>query len=234
VILANMLYGIGSLDGLADIDRLIPDIYNGVGPDGHYSEPRVIKSHQSFAARHQNSKPELYRRNIYVVRHPVDAIRSYHHFLTQRHTDFNLPLPDFVHEVVHGARFPCSWNEHVMSWTHLKGRTVLVLRYEDLLDDPCRGLRQLADFLGVEVNEQQAAAIAGASSLASMRKLEEKKPLISAVREFVRKSSHGRGYREDFPRELAELVFSRSAQAMKEMGYRTEIGRNAAKTRSRA
>lgn len=219
VILANMILGPGALHGLRELDAVVPDIHRGVPPGDPPALPRVIKTHQPFAFRHESHRAELYRRVIYVVRNPVDSILSYHEFLRRSEPGFATPLEHFAHDAVNGAVHPGSWNEHVLSWTHLKGREVLVIKYEDLRAAPLDSAAKMAAFIGKSMNEKQLADVLAASDLKAMRALDESAPLVPGNKDFVRADEAGRKYDETLSEETRAFIFARSAEAMKELGY---------------
>jgi hypothetical protein len=234
VIIANMFYGPGCLEGLADLNRLVPDIYWGIPEHNEYSTPRFIKTHQPFAWRHGAERTELYRRAIYIARNPIDAIRSYWDYSTRTHEDFDLSLEEFGEQVVNGARFPGSWNEHVLSWTTLKDREVLVIKYEDLTSDFGPEARRIAGFLGREMNEDELRRIEAASDIKTMKALEQSKPLLEGNREHVRGTEAPRSIEQTMSAGLRQLIVSRCAEAMEALGYEAapEKAGDAAKTRT--
>jgi hypothetical protein len=67
-----------------------------------------------------------------------------------------------------------SWGENVMSWLGARGhdREFLLVRYEDLLEDPNREMTKIAEFLGLEVSDEKIARAVDLSSADNMRKLE--------------------------------------------------------------
>jgi hypothetical protein len=69
-----------------------------------------------------------------------------------------------------------SWGEHVGSWLGARRESVdfLLLRYEDMLEDPVRELGRVAAFLSVGCTEEHLRRVIGLSSADFMRKLERK------------------------------------------------------------
>jgi len=219
VILANMILGPGALHGLRELDAVVPDIYRGVPTGDPPALPRIVKTHQPYAFRHGADRPELYRRVIYVVRNPVDAVRSYHLFLQRTQPGFALSLDEFARATANAATFPGSWNDHVLSWTHLPNTDLLIVRYEDLMRDPLAGSAKMADFIGKPMDTRKLEAVLAASDLKAMRKLDETAPLLPEHKDFVRPDVNGRTYDETLSDETREMLFAHSAEAMKQLGY---------------
>lgn len=101
-------------------------------PDAHYrlrirmapGQRRFIVKTHAFGTSHSV-------KFLYVVRHPVDSIESYHRYL-QRISGVELPIRQFAQDAAVGRIWPGSWLEHFLSWTHERSQDHVV-RYEDLV-----------------------------------------------------------------------------------------------------
>lgn len=125
---------------------------------------RFYKSHSSF-------EPGM-THVIYIVRHPVDAMRSYHRYMTGldlcsdgleafcQHPDFGID----------------AWKRHVNSWlaTHVNfgNRFLHLVRYEDLLADTTAELRMLARNFGWYFEDAAITQAVDLSARAEMREQE--------------------------------------------------------------
>ncbi|MBZ5734978.1 sulfotransferase domain-containing protein [Nocardioides sp. TRM66260-LWL] len=188
---------------------VVPDIYQST--EGHLRSlprPLVVKSHQP-------PQPG-YGRALLLVRHPADVVVSYHRYL--RLADY--PVTDdpaaFAREVVVGPaplpRFD-TWPRHTRAWLD---RGVPVVRYEDLLADPERGLGQALDALGLTAS---AAAIRGAAQRvtpATLRAIESAQP--RHLRSHVGAGGRGTGLRTLDDATLA-LLRRETAELTDLLGY---------------
>ena len=89
---------------------------------------------------------------IYIVRNPLDVVIS-----LARYFDFGIDEAiDYMAEEATGTanekenvpQVISSWSNHVQSWTQHPRPEILVLRYEDMLDNPIKTFRKLVSFLG--------------------------------------------------------------------------------------
>lgn len=224
-IVAHLLYDPARIASLKDLNTLVPDVYVGVDPAVDYSSPRVIKTHQPYSARHERNRKGLYNRNVYILRHPYDVVRSYYDFqlnLWKGTAEHEASWELFVKKFVYGTLGNGSWGEHVMSWKGAESDvSVLFVRYEDLQSDFTQFAGQIACYLGLDPSE---AALCGAqerSSQAAMRRLEQAGSLVRADYAFVREQRATRT-RVDLTPEQKEMIWRRNAWAMDMFGYGKE------------
>jgi aryl sulfotransferase len=110
---------------------------------------------------------------VYITRDPRDVMVSCWHFRKFLDRDFNLSLADFLRSDEH---LPCEWDDHLSSWllpqpTH---RNLLVVRYEDMHEDPVAVVRGVLNFAGVRRDEARIDAAIEASRFERMRAAEER------------------------------------------------------------
>lgn len=91
---------------------------------------------------------------IYVVRNPLDvaiSLANYFDYSLDEAIDYMAEeMTGTPNEARHVPQVISSWSVHVESWTARGEAGVLVLRYEDLLDNPLKGFRKVESFLGVK------------------------------------------------------------------------------------
>jgi hypothetical protein len=173
-----------------NIDSRIPYIYEY--PDRalrRLPRPRILKSHEYFDPR--------YTRVIYIVRDPRDvAVSDYHHTIKYRQLPDGCPLDEFIPRFIAGEfeawmKGP-AWNKHVLSWlcTRENDQGFLLLRYEDMKENPVLELARVSGFLGVHASPEWVARAVELSSAESMRSFE---------REQSRKWTETKRSRQDKP-----------------------------------
>jgi hypothetical protein len=233
----------------SNINQLVPD------PDDLSKRslkllprPRILKSHQPFDPR--------YGRVICIVRDPRDVVLSEYYFeIKQKFVEEGFPIERHVARFVTGdvehlrRRTPMrepgglklgeygSWGENVGSWLAAfqnskkfqSGENVLLVRYEDMIDDPKRELAQIAQFLGIEPTPERIAKAVERSSADQMRTLEkEQAHLWSTTREtrqdkpFVREAKSG-GWRRELPTSCVRQIESTWGHLMTELGYELQF-----------
>lgn len=154
-----------------NVERLVPDMYkHGDYYMRHLPRPRILKSHEVFDPR--------YKKIIYIVRDPRDvAISNYHWEMKQRAVKDGVPIEEFLPYWIGGKVWDRlgNWGDHVTSWLSTRGDRpeFVMLRYEDLIEDPARELVKVANLLGIEPSPERLARAADLSSADRMRQLEK-------------------------------------------------------------
>lgn len=164
---------------------------------------------------------------IYIVRNPLDIVLSLQDHLgssmpeaiaAMNHPNFSSPTDASQVFEIWG-----SWSQHVESWTMRKSDPVLVVRYEDMVDNP------LPTFTGIVRHLRQAPTavqIAAAIERSSFKRLSEqekrtgfseKTPRGSA---FFRVGRHGQWRDKLAPDQIRSIVTKHHVQ-MRNFGYMT-------------
>jgi hypothetical protein len=137
----------------------------------HFSAPcllpdggRLIKTHEPYR--------KAYRRAIYLVRDGRDVALSFRKLRAVEGFAEEESFDDFLTRFVGGdvGGFG-SWQAHVISWLQAADRNpdILVVRYEELIDDTVARLGDMARFLGVTVDDTRLREIVGNNRPAKMR-----------------------------------------------------------------
>ncbi|HVY21506.1 MAG TPA: sulfotransferase domain-containing protein [Bauldia sp.] len=114
-----------------------------------------------------------------------------------------------------------TWSEHVESWTQTPNPSVLVVRYEDMLDQPTEIFGRIAAHLKQEPTEDQLAEAIELSSFDKLKQLEDKGEFrersARAERFFV--SGKAGSWRDKLTEEQAERVLRAHSAVMSQFGY---------------
>ena len=210
----------------ANVERRVPTIY--AWPDRTLrSLPRILKSHECFDPR--------YPRVIYILRDPRDvAVSFYYYLLKMRVLSNGYSMGDFVSRFIkadvvpYADRMGC-WEDHVLSWLRLRmGKPgFLLIRYEDLVDNPAKELAKLAPLLGVDPTPEIIERAVSVCSAGNMRSLETKQSkdwlLTKKSRQdirFVREAKSG-GWRDELSEASVQAIEHAWGPTMRELGYIT-------------
>ncbi len=206
-----------------NVERLVPDMYKSSDRVlRKLPRPRIVKSHECFDPR--------YKKVIYIVRDPRDvAVSNYHWELKLRSVPEGYPIEDFVPRWMEPQFWPRigSWGDHVTSWlsTRQGSKSFLVLRYEDLKQDPQRALAQVAEFLGIEPSVERLNRAVDLSSAENMRKLEKQDgakwvatTLTRQDKPFVRSATSG-GWKAALPENTVAYIEKHYGHLMRNLGY---------------
>ncbi|KAL4714558.1 hypothetical protein ACJJTC_006604 [Scirpophaga incertulas] len=149
---------------------------------------------------------------VYVARDPRDvAISYFHHCKLTNTTRFTGDLKEFWNYFINNLVFAAPVIEHVKeAWELRHHKNMLFLFYEDLLKDLPKGIKQVADFLGKNLTEEQVSRLSDHLTFENFKKnksvnYEFMKDLniFSKDESFVRKGKSG-GWREQFDDEMKQ------------------------------
>lgn len=160
--LANLIRPVGVEVTFHNIMRFVPAVHQDREILESVPRPRFIKSHAPLERR--------YPRVIYLLRDGRDVYVSYYHYQRER-----LPGDTTLADYLQMDHWPGSWGEHVSSWLDggLSEDRFLLVRYEDLYDNPDRELQRMATFSGLDVAAPVIAQAVHDSAFRSMRQMED-------------------------------------------------------------
>jgi hypothetical protein len=230
-LIGNLIYPEGV--DFSNINKKIPD--PGDVSKRHLKRlprPRYIKSHSPYDPR--------YRKVILIVRDPRDVVLSEYHFDIKRNViPESFSMERYVREWMDGRGYheSGSWGANVGSWmaarrnvrAFLNGQSMLLLRYEDMIDDPNRELARVATFLNIRSDEKRIRNAVERSSADQMRELERKQGhLWSSTREtqqdkpFVRSAKAG-GWKTELTEASVAEIESAWGMLMHDVGYELSV-----------
>ena len=189
--------------------------------------PRLIKTHEYFEPR--------YRRVIYLVRDPRDVVLSLYNFRRKyRSVDDSYPIERYVAERFLPGDLDVSWGEHVGSWlgTRINQPGFLLVRYEDLLQNPPRELGRVASFLDIAVSTEtlsQAIERSSANRLRQLEKVEHEAWVTTKGKRadvpFIAEAVAG-AWKRKLPEPSVALIESAWGHLMEHLGYETSAPRS--------
>lgn len=110
-----------------------------------------------------------YVHTIYLARHPVSVMRSFHAYRMAL-DDATPGFEAFCNDAHHGIS---AWRKHVRSWLMSKGdsnaRFAYLVRYEDLLADAAGIIGQMSDSFGWGLEDRSVRKAVSLSSRKKMR-----------------------------------------------------------------
>ncbi|QDO93678.1 sulfotransferase domain-containing protein [Formosa sediminum] len=213
-LMAGVLYGI---DTEFMPDKLAQEIVPDVHARKYYKRFGVI----NFFKTHHLPKPN-YKKVIYLVRDGRDAMVSYYHF------NKNLGVDVTLEEMVKYGKnvYPAKWVEHVNSWQkNPYNADILIIRYEDLLNQPLIELNKICSFVNIERSEELLNKVIVGNEIDKMRKrVKQTGGLGNKMWEgdkgvkFFRKGKSG-SYKSEMPLELISYFNEESSSALKLFNY---------------
>lgn len=207
----------------ADIESVVPSIY--VNTDSElraFARPRILKSHEAFFPK--------YRRVAYIVRDPRDVAVSYYYYLIKyRQLGDGYPWADYTPRFLRDdfEDFYAPWGDHVQSWLAMRETrdAFLLLRYEDLAQNPERELAKVAEFLNLAATNESVARAVSLSTADRMRALEKKesRDWVSTKHSrqdipFIRAAKSGE-WHSALPEEAVRAIEAAWGGVMRLLGY---------------
>jgi Sulfotransferase domain len=230
-LLANLLHPDRSVS-FSTIEDMIPDATALSSKQlKRVASPRFIKSHEYFDPR--------YRKVIYLVRDPRDVALSLYNFRRKYlSVGDDYPVERYVAERFLPGDLDVPWNEHVGSWLGARREHpgFLLIRYEDLRQDPARELGRVASFLGRAADASALAQAVEKSSAQRMRDLEkaEHEQWVTTKGKradvpFIAEAVAG-AWKQKLPAASAALIESAWGPLMNSLGYPTSSAGGRART----
>jgi hypothetical protein len=223
-LLANLMHPQQTIT-FANIETFIPDATALSSRQLKRAQrPRMIKTHEYFEPR--------YRKVIYLVRDPRDVALSLYNFRRKyRSVDDSCPIEQYVAERFLPGDLDVSWGEHVGSWlgTRMNQPGFLLVRYEDLLQEPLRELGRLASFLGISASAETLTLAIDRSSANRLRQLEKSEHEAWVTTKgkradvpFIAEAVSG-AWKQKLPAPSVALIESAWGHLMNSLGYETSV-----------
>lgn len=170
---------------------------------------------------------------IYILRNPLDLASSCANHWGQTIEDavndlcdenFALgQLPNVMYQQL--SQFIGLWSSHVRSWLDESGLPVLLIRYEDLHQDPERYFGEVVRFCGLPWDAERLRRAIRFSSFSELRGQEHTKEfrerLNTAHGPFFRRGQAG-SWREELEPHLADRLITTHGETMRRFGYLDE------------
>ncbi len=132
---------------------------------------RVIKTH--LESRYVPYSPQA--KYIVVVRDPKDVLVSSYHFSGGLMGGTMIPVDEWFAMFLTGNFQYGSWTEHLVSYWSWRNRSnVLLLTFEEMKQDLPGSVRQVAQFMGVELSAEEFALVVEKSSFQYMKQIDHK------------------------------------------------------------
>jgi hypothetical protein len=160
-------------------------------------------------------------RFIVTVRDPRGAAVSQYHFW-RRHPllriDPKLTLETFIERFLEGDLYFGDYHQHVLGWVRrlppsIRPEQVLVLRYEDLVEEKTRSVLRIARFLapGHRLSPDTVARIAASTDFRTMKQEMTDRPGSFHFNPTVFfRSGRARGWAQELPEHLAQRIAEKS------------------------
>lgn len=175
---------------------------------------RLISSHEQYRSE--------YRKAIYLARDARDVALSEFAYTTALEF-FRGDLDEFLETFLCKKISPFApWQRHVHSWldSPIAGTpNMLVLHFEDLRQNPFEGFKRMAEFLGVEADEERIRRAIANNSLDKMKAKENDEPQRASVKGRFVRSGSVQGWRSKLSPAQVALIEKHAGSALLRLGY---------------
>jgi len=164
---------------------------------------------------------------IYVVRDPRSIVCS-----QAAHSNIKIEksVEDLLDENFIGyngkyylAELTCSWKINYLSWKKRKNFPGIIVKYEDLKDNPDKEFEKILSFLKdkikFELDKEKIKKIVEICSFSNLKNLENKKGFVEAQSgKFFRKGEKN-AWKSELPTDLQKKIENNLKEEMQELGY---------------
>jgi hypothetical protein len=194
-------------------------VLRGVGT--HSLGARILPGGGRLIATHESYRGE-YRKAVYLVRDGRDVMLSEYAYLKALGR-FGGDLDQFIGAFLRGrVNGFGSWSSHVASWLNspIAGTSnMLLVRYEDLRNNPVEVFASIVKFLGLDADLQVVRQAIRKNSLAQMRAKEDRSPQKASVRgRFIRNGSV-QGWRTELSLSHLRVIELTAGDSLRRLGY---------------
>ena len=193
-----------------------------------------IKVHNAFKVYSEKSKAipiEPTKCAIYIIRNPLDVVGSFaNHF--GLNIDETIAFMNTANSMIANSttnnsnqifQMLSSWSNHVQSWTVDTPFPVMVIRYEDMLENPFYTFQKAIEFLNIPADNEILDKAIRNSSFNVLKSQELKqgfKEKSFKATQFFRKGSSCNWQNELSPKQIEEVI-SNHKSTMTQYGYIT-------------
>jgi len=216
-----------------EIDRLRPEVYERLAAEAR--EPLFVKVHDAYTYG-ADGRPLLSAtdsRAIYLIRNPLDVAVSFAHHLSRDLDTIIDNMADAEYALaaasgkLHGQlrQRLLSWSRHVLSWLAAP-LPVLVLRYEDIMQQPLKTFSQAARFAGLPDEPARVRQAVAFSDFKELQRQEQERGFRERppkAEKFFREGGCGTWRRELTLAQATRLILAHR-EVMQRFGYLTAEG----------
>lgn len=193
--------------------------------------PRMLKTHYAnvtISGLPAFIPPELTQRAIYIVRDPRSVVLSLSRFFnisTEKAVEQMANKNFQVGEYDSGIQIPqvvSSWSNNIKSWISQTIYPVHVARYEDMMIDPAKELREVLDFIGIEPDSERIERSVEAAQLSRVRKEESDHGFNEYSRKPLPTAFFGEGgtrWQQELGKKWIAKIEEDHGDMMRELGY---------------
>jgi len=191
----------------------------GVGR--HKFGARLLPGQGRLIATHEQYRHD-YKKAIYLVRDVRDVLLSefaYTRALEFFRGDLDKFLEVFLCGKISGFG---PWPRHITSWLNspIAGTdNMLVMRFEDLRQNPNEGFSRMAEFLGAKVDQERVRRAVANNLLEKMKEKEQAEPQRASVKDRFVRSGSVQAWRSKLSPAQVKFIEQHAGSLLLQLGY---------------
>lgn len=148
------------------LEFLPPDTQKALAQE---ASPRLMATHLHPDEMHPSFR-EKKAKILVVWRNPKDTLVSFYHFMNKNPVLPNVEWDKFYSDFISGEVIYGSYFDHAKAWEKLfSDPNVKMVTYEDLKENLTERIRQIAEFFGFSLTDEQVQTISAQSTFGAMR-----------------------------------------------------------------
>jgi hypothetical protein len=212
-----------------EIDILRPQVYKEFSTELKEISYNKVHDAYTFTENEAMFPKEISVGVIYFVRNPLDVVVSFANHSTIEIDKSIKAINSEEHCLARSVKtlnnqlrqFLGTWSYHVKSWTEQKDIPILVMRYEDMLEDTYAEFKKAIDFLKLDFNEKKFIKAIENSSFKTLSEIEDKegfkeKPL--KAKKFFNKGKSG-VWKSVLSQKQTESIIEKHKEQMIKFSY---------------
>lgn len=209
------------LSGMPAGFRTTNQLMTGIGL--HSQGIRLLPGGGRVIGTHEQYRKE-YKRAIYVVRDARDVVLSEFAFLSALDY-FRGDLDEYISTflLTCGSAYGYGpWQQHVASWldSPIAGTdNMLLVRFEDLRKDPLPWFTRMAEFLGVNADQDKIRLAIENNSIQKMREKEDREPVRASIKGRFVRDGKVRGWVSRLTPAQVQLIEEHAGSVLMRLGY---------------
>lgn len=213
-----------------EIDLLRPEVYRWSAE--HAEKLEYHKVHDAYTSLPDGRDlipAEATRGALYLLRNPLDVAISFAHHsnCTIDKAIDNMSKPDFAfcggEKRLHNQlrQWLLSWSDHVLSWADAQQINRLMIRYEDMINEPLTTFTKVAAYLELPTDQDSIKQALENCAIEKLQKQEKEKGFkekMATSKSFFRKGKAG-DWQETLSEAQIQRIISDHSKVMKRFGY---------------
>jgi estrone sulfotransferase len=212
-IIANLIYGEEEEINFHKAKQFIPDFEVHHQDIENLNRPRILKSHSLY-------NPS-FGKVVYIVRDVRDVYISYFYYLKNKLPE-NKTISEFIREI---DTKEGGWARHINSWIQNKSKNILIVKYENLLNNTFLEIKTIVEFMGLSFGNEKIRQAIAKSSFENMKKIEQTsgRPFLSEEAEklsatFVRSGKKGE-WKKKLNKADSQYLLNKHRLDLENLGY---------------